>query len=133
MVRKKLKDRTYKRLDVFQHEMLQVIDQVCGNSGRSGIASGLHRASQLFHDVEELRCHFIRQCEEVCSGCLQSRPIRMLKCCFNTLHVNSSKELDESDALLVNERYTPLKIQLNVAETSKVLSKSNENDIFDND
>jgi len=62
MVKQRLQQRFYKRVDVFQNDMFQVFNQVRVNNNGS---EQVNRYSQLFRDAYDLQRYFIQKRDEV--------------------------------------------------------------------
>ena len=160
LIKRRCKERFYKRLDVFQEEVFELFNQVCVGSRKKkrrkirlhipnlnlffvfvflSLQSNqvrvnsyfeltakshpnpganhpfkIHRFSQLYKDAYELQRYFIQKRDELCkngelllSGALNYK-VSALDGYIAGVVGSSAQSFDESEALLVEERYQPL-------------------------
>jgi len=100
MIKTRLNNRVYKRLDMFQHDLFQVFNQVRANSG-------IHQHSQLLRDAYDLQRFFIQKRDEVCrNGELIQTGALSFK--LSSMDAYNVPPIEESEALLASQRYQPL-------------------------
>jgi protein polybromo-1 len=131
IIRKRLNNRAYKRLDAFQDEMFQLFNQIRMKSyvnNTEGLSSfKIHRYSQLYKDAYDLQRYFIQKREELFrngellqSGALSYKLSSLdahVVALINSIGGSafssiSASMFDEMEALLVDERYRKLEKQL---------------------
>ena len=130
LIRKKVKNRLYNRLDVFQDEMFQVFNQVRlesyletnpANSNLEQNKYKIHRYSQFFKDAYELQRFFIQKRDELCkngelliSGALSYKLTSLDAHITAILGLTSTftSSFDEAEVLLVESRFRSLESKL---------------------
>ena len=100
MIKTRLNNKVYKRIDVFQHDLFQVFNQV-------RVKGGIHQHSQLLRDTYDLQRYFIQKRDEVCrNGELIQTGALSFK--LSSMDAYNVPPMDESEALLASQRYQPL-------------------------
>lgn len=121
IIRQRVRDRVYKRLDAFQDELFELCSQIRTKSyleSRTSSVDKIHRFSQLYKDAYDLQRYFMQKRDELCrNGELLNSPALSYKPHALDTHIaslvgTSDPSFDENDALLVEERYRPLEKSL---------------------
>lgn len=139
IIRQRVRDRVYKRLDAFQDELFELFTHARTLSyfeskpaGSAELAkTRIHRFSQLYKDAYDLQRYFMQKRDELCrNGELLNSPALSYKPHALDTHIaslvgTSDPNFDENDALLVEERYRPLEKSLVSGSTNSTVRVGN--------
>ncbi len=142
IIKQRIKQKYYPRLDMFQEDMFELFNQIRFNSyfeldsnnfDYTKYKHKIHRYSQLYKDAYELQRYFIQKRDELCkngellmSGSLSYKLSSLDSNISNIIGANT-QAFDESEALLVEQRFKPLEGTLNNGQDKASAKMQNVN------